>query len=133
MPAAATSWAGARRPLKSPAIVFRGVHLFDRLQGGTMINCKALEVSLDEDVRELSRYLWALGLPHRITEQSGRQIVWVGDAAQIDPLRELYARWRRGEPLPPIEGNRRLVFAANRRFEPWRAPLTCVLVVLSIA
>lgn len=97
-----------------------------------MINCKALEVSLDEDLRELSRYLWALGLPHRITEQSGRQIVWVGDAAQIDPLRELYARWRRGEPLPPLEGNRRLVFAARRRFEPWRAPLTCVLVALSI-
>ena len=61
-----------------------------------MIDCKALEVSLDEDLRELSRYLWQQGFPHRITEQSGKQIVWVQQPAQIDPLRELYARWRRG-------------------------------------
>ncbi|MET0378100.1 MAG: rhomboid family intramembrane serine protease [Spongiibacteraceae bacterium] len=97
-----------------------------------MIDCKALEVSIDEDLRELSRYLWALGLPHRITEQSGKQIVWVGEPTQIDPLRELYARWRRGETLPPVERKSRYVFATTRRFDPRLVPLTCLLIALSV-
>lgn len=97
-----------------------------------MIDCKALEVSIDEDLRELSRYLWALGLPHRITEQSGKQIVWVGEQDQIDPLRELYARWHRGETLPPVERRPRYVLTATRRIDPRLAPLTCLLIVLSV-
>jgi len=100
-----------------------------------MIDCKALEVSLDEDLRELSRYLRQQGFPHRITEQSGKQIVWVQQPAQIDPLRELYARWRRGEALPQAQSThsaQRLVIMPMRRFEPWRTPLTLLFVVLSV-
>lgn len=97
-----------------------------------MIDCKALEVSIDEDLRELSHYLWASGLPHRITEQSGKQIVWVGEPTQIDPLRELYARWRRGETLPPVQRKARHVFTVARRFDPRRSLLTCLLIALSV-
>jgi GlpG protein len=98
-----------------------------------MIDCKALEVALDEDLRELSRYLWAQGLPHRITEQSGRQTVWVEKPEQVDALRELYARWHRGEGLPPVERAQRYRLVARNRFDPGRVPLTCLLIVLSIA
>lgn len=96
----------------------------------------ALEVSLDEDLRELSRYLWRHGFPHRITEQSGKQIVWVPTSAHIDPLRELYARWRRGETLPeaasksPLTST--LVMMPRRNLDPRQYPLTFVLVLLSV-
>jgi GlpG protein len=48
-------------------------------------------------------------------------------------LRDLYARWRRGEALPEIENTQRYRLVARSRFEPGRVPLTCLLIVLSIA
>src|SRR5690606_12713467 len=97
-----------------------------------MSEYKALELALDEDLRELSRYLWRQGLPHRITEQSGKQIVWVREPAQVDPLREFYARWRRGDVLPETEVRRRFVVMPTRRFDPRTYPVTLVLIVLSV-
>lgn len=97
-----------------------------------MSEYKALELALDEDLRELSRYLWRQGLPHRITEQSGKQIVWVREPAQVDPLREFYARWRRGDVLPETEVRRRFVVMPARRFDPRTYPVTLVLIALSV-
>jgi GlpG protein len=97
-----------------------------------MSEYKALELALDIDLRELSHYLWQHGFPHRISEQSGRQIVWVRDPGQIDPLRELYARWRRGDPLPEAPQRPRHVLMPVRRFAPGAHPLTLLLIALSV-
>jgi len=97
-----------------------------------MSEYKALELALDEDLRELSRYLWRQGLPHRITEQSGKQIVWVREPTQVDPLRELYARWRRGDVLPEIEVRRRFAVMPKRRFDHRTYPVTLILIALSV-
>src|SRR5579872_5106907 len=94
-----------------------------------MSEFKTLEVALDEDLLPLSQYLWRHGLAHRIVERDGRRILLVRQREQIDPVRELYARARRGEALPehpalPIQHNGLLL--ALLRF-----PVTMALIVLS--
>ena len=94
-----------------------------------MSELKALEVSLDEDLLVLSQYLWRHGLAHRIVERDGRRALLVSLPEQIDPVRELYARLRRGETLPenptlPVPHNGLLI--ALLRF-----PVTMLLIALS--
>ena len=95
-----------------------------------MAELKALEVASGEDLLPFSRYLWGIGLPHRILVDDERQIVLVKHAEQIDAVRDLYARQRRGEELPkkpnfPAAPNSALI--ALRR-----APITLMLNLLSI-
>lgn len=97
-----------------------------------MPELKALETALDEDLRPLSLYLWQHGLPHRIAEQAGRQILWVQEPQHAEAVRELHQRMLRGETLPEAPPLR----PAPRRMEsiaPWRIPVTLIFVVLSIA
>ncbi|HEY3698336.1 MAG TPA: rhomboid family intramembrane serine protease [Spongiibacteraceae bacterium] len=94
-----------------------------------MSELKALEVSLDEDLLSLSQYLWRHGLAHRIVELEGRRVLLVKQRDQIDPVRDLYARTRRGEVLPaqpklPVQHNGLVI--ALLRF-----PVTMVLIALS--
>lgn len=94
-----------------------------------MSELKALEVSLDEDLLTLSQYLWRHGLAHRVIEHEGRRVLLVKRREQIDSVRDLYARLRRGEVLPenpvlPVPQNPWLI--ALLRF-----PVTMTLIVLS--
>lgn len=94
-----------------------------------MSELKALEVSLNEDLLTLSQYLWRHGLAHRVIEREGRRMLLVKRREQIDVVRDLYARLRRGEALPdnpalPVPHNALLI--ALLRF-----PVTMALVVLS--
>jgi GlpG protein len=92
----------------------------------------ALELPLEEDLRELSQFLWQHGLPHRIAEASGRQTVWVRSEQHATVVREVYTLWRAGEPLP--RGSLRTVqhVPPPRLTVAGRAPLTVVLIALSI-
>ncbi len=94
-----------------------------------MSEIKALEVSRHEDLLPLSRYLWRHGLAHRVVEHEDRRLLLVKHREQVDPVRELYARLRRGEALPeqptlPIQHNGLLI--AVLRF-----PVTMLLIALS--
>lgn len=94
-----------------------------------MSELKALEVSLNEDLLVLSQYLWRHGLAHRVVERDGKRALLVAQPEQIDPVRELYARLRRGEALPekpalPVQHNAFLI--ALLRF-----PVTMLLIALS--
>lgn len=93
---------------------------------------KALEVSIEEDLRTLSRYLWQQGLAHRITEQAGVQIVWVQQPPQVDQVRDYYGRMQRGEELPLAPPRRMLAPRAAVAFAPWRIPVTSIFIALSI-
>jgi GlpG protein len=98
-----------------------------------MSKIKALEVPLDEDLRELSRYLWQQGLAHRITEQAGQQILWVQQGLQAEFVRDIYQCLRRGDPLPPVPpATRRLLSAGAAPFAPWLIPVTSLFIALSI-
>lgn len=94
-----------------------------------MSELKAIEVSLDEDLLAFSQYLWRHGLAHRVIERSGKRLLLVKHREQIDPVRDLYARVRRGEKLPdtpalPVPHNPLLIAAL-------RCPVTMLLIVLS--
>ncbi len=65
---------------------------------------RALEVDIDENLRDLSRYLWQQGVRHRIIEESGKQVILVGEENQVAPVRNLTRQFLDGqlrfEPAP---------------------------------
>ena len=61
---------------------------------------KALELPLDRDLAGFSRLLWQRGVPHRIVEDKGRQVLVVADESQIERVREDYRRYESGELVP---------------------------------
>lgn len=97
-----------------------------------MAEVEALNVSIDEDLQPLSEFLWQHGLPHRVTEAGGRQVVWVQAAQQATAVQEVYGRWRSGQPLPEGPMRLRVPRPTAPRLSLWRVPVTLVLVVLSI-
>lgn len=58
---------------------------------------KVLDVRIDENLRDLSRYLRQQGVPHRIIEESGRQVIFVRDENQVAPVRELVQQFLNGQ------------------------------------
>jgi len=57
---------------------------------------RVIETSMDEDLSLFSRYLWQNRVPHRIFEESGRQVVEVSDEQTAVPVRKAYQDWRAG-------------------------------------
>lgn len=97
-----------------------------------MPEIKSLEVALEQDLRPLSVYLWRSGVPHRINEEAGRQVVWVRGEQHAARVRELYARIERGEALPQLAEVAPGVAPRVRRLMLARTPVTLVLIALSI-
>ncbi len=97
-----------------------------------MPEIKSLEVAIEQDLRPLSVYLWRSGVPHRIVEEAGRQVVWVNSEQNAARVRELYARVERGEALPPVAATVPGVAPRVRKLMLARTPVTLVLIALSI-
>ena len=93
----------------------------------------ALSVSVEEDLLPLAALLQQRGLPHRIFEESGRQVIKVVDQRQVAVVQELYQSWRDGDirielaSAPRRERPRRLQLAGLR------APVPLALIALSVA
>jgi GlpG protein len=58
----------------------------------------ALRRPLSEDLAAFVVLLQRLGVPHRVSEESGEQVLWVPDEALAEQVRELYARYPVGMP-----------------------------------
>ncbi|MBT8145687.1 MAG: hypothetical protein KJN90_02475, partial [Gammaproteobacteria bacterium] len=58
---------------------------------------RVVGVSIDNDLRDLSRYLWQQGVQHRIIEESGEQVVFVGNQQQVEPVKKLVADFLAGD------------------------------------
>jgi GlpG protein len=91
----------------------------------------ALSVGLDEDLLPLSALLSQRGLPHRIYEEGGRQVLKVAGAEQARQVRALHQAWREGRVS--IELRR-----AERRATPvglprGSQPATLALIACSVA
>jgi len=98
---------------------------------------RVVETRIGVELAEFSRWLWEQRIPHRIfDDEDGTQVLVVGREQDAAPVREAFARWRRGE----LDLGRRAP-AARRPFaglgEAWRAqPVTlfailcCVLVAV---
>lgn len=97
-----------------------------------MTEIKTLEVAIERDLRPLSVYLWRSGVPHRIVEEAGQQVLWVDSEQHAAAVRALYARLERGEPLPAIAMPPPIARpqAANQTLAS--TPVTLALIALSL-
>ncbi len=91
----------------------------------------ALELPLEQDLRAFSLYLWQQGYPHRVSEHRGRQVLWVAEEAQCEPVRALYRDFIEQNLAPePVQ------MVSQPRRSPWRGarhqPVTLGLLLLSV-
>jgi len=89
-------------------------------------------VPVEEDLLPLSALLHRHGLPHRVIEEGGRQVLLVQGQDNAEQVSQLYERWRAGE----LEITLRKAPAASRppraRFD-WRtAPVMLGLIAASV-
>lgn len=91
---------------------------------------KALSVDQEQDLRRLSRILWQHGIPHRVSERGGQQVIWVTAEADAERVRNLYQQWREGRmTVTPREPG---VSYRPPSIQRRPAPLTMLLLVLSV-
>ena len=98
---------------------------------------RALELPENIDLSSLSYFMYSQRIPHKISEESGKQVIWTADAEQGERVRQLYHRWASGElelaQAPPRRGVNAAGFFQNI---PWRQfPFTMgfMLVCLLVA
>ena len=101
----------------------------------------ALRVPLDSDLAEFLRLLKQQGIGHRVTEDSGEQVLWVGSTMQAEHVRELYQQFQSGqwalEPLAEPAARQVLDYQPPGFFQQLRrSPITagvllaCLVVAL---
>ena len=92
----------------------------------------ALSVDLAEDLLPLLALLQQRGVPCRVIEEGGRQVLKVARPEQVPAVRELYRAWRAGEVQIELRGEpgpAPLAAGVN-----WRTvPVTVTLALLSVA
>ena len=75
----------------------------------------AKEFDANEDLRPLSQFLWSQGIAHRISEQSGRQVVWAENQSQATRVQQAILGYEtavaKGE-LSDVTGDYRGVYDA---------------------
>ncbi len=101
----------------------------------------ALRVPLDNNLAQFLHLLQQHGIGHRVTEDSGEQVLWVGSEGQAEQVRELYQQFQSGQwpaddfvqaVQPKALGYQRLGFVEQLRRSPVTAAvlLACLVVAL---
>ena len=95
---------------------------------------RALEIAGSTDLSALSYFMHSQRIPHKISEESGRQVIWTVDAEQGELIRELYERWQSGElelaKAPPRRG---LNPSGFFKHIPWRQfPFTMGFLLICV-
>ena len=91
-----------------------------------------LQAPLEEDLLPLTALLRSRGVPHRIYEEEGQQVLAVFDRQHVQPVSSLYQAWRRGEvTIEP--GTARPVANTGNRFQWRQSPVTVLFGLLSVA
>ena len=57
---------------------------------------RVFDLPLDEDLLPFSAFLWRQHIPHRITEEGGRQVLWLESAENESAVRAHYSDWKAG-------------------------------------
>lgn len=94
---------------------------------------RVLEAPLEDDLAELSRYLWDAGVPHRFHEEAGKQVLVVSSEEHAERARQAYDAYRAGRlEIRPRTGRWRLV-DTRQLVALWRRmPVSCSLVILCV-
>lgn len=69
---------------------------------------RALELPANIDLSALSYFLFRQGVPHKITEESGKQVLWTASVQHGEAVEQFYRDWQSGvlelEAAPPRRG-----------------------------
>lgn len=92
---------------------------------------RALELPGEIDLSDFSWFLYGRGIPHKITEESGKLVLWTASTEESDIVVNLYQQWRSGAlELSVAPARRGLNAGAMLRHIPWRQmPVTAVFIV----
>lgn len=71
---------------------------------------RALHCRLDEDLSQLALFLRSQGVPHRITEERGEQVIWTRDEADAALVRDFYTQGVPVQPTAPTESASQMVW-----------------------
>lgn len=89
---------------------------------------RAMQVPLNEDLSQLTRFLRSRGLVHRITEEAGRQVVWTIDEADAQVVQALYEQ---GVPEVIVPEAKRANTAPMSGVVLRRVPLTLAILAIT--
>ncbi|WP_067520370.1 rhomboid family intramembrane serine protease [Endozoicomonas ascidiicola] len=95
---------------------------------------RALEIGGTVDLSDLSFFLYSRGIPHKITEESGQQVIWTASEEHSRVVVSIYEQWQSGElklaSAPPRVGvNAGQIF----RNIPWKQlPITFLFIVACV-
>ena len=101
----------------------------------------ALRVPLDSNLAQFLQVLAQQGIGHRVTEDSGEQVLWVASEAQAEQVRALYQQFQTGqltvhtsvEPtLRQNRGYRPLGFVQQLRHSPVTAVVLVACLVVAL-
>ena len=95
---------------------------------------RALELPTQVDLSALSYFLYQQGLPHKITEESGKQVIWTPDSELGVVVQRVYEEWQSGQlelnEAPPRKGPE---LSRVLKKIPWkRFPFTLLLLVVCL-
>ena len=93
---------------------------------------RALELPAHVDLSDLSYFLYSQRVPHKISEESGKQVIWTPDEELGTLVASLYQKWQEGEielnQAPPRRGLNPKGFLKNI---PWKQlPVTMGVMVI---
>jgi len=101
---------------------------------------EAASVDLETDLRDFSRHLQSQGIAHRITEESGRQVLWVESEHLLRPVQQALQTWQNNPELraeaarwsatPSIPSGGGLGWRLARQLVA--VPITSILTVLCL-
>ena len=57
---------------------------------------RLFELSMETDLLPFSAFLWREGIAHRITEEGGRQVLWLENPANAAQVEQFFADWQAG-------------------------------------
>jgi GlpG protein len=93
----------------------------------------ALRRPLGDDLAAFVTLLQRLGVPHRVSEESGEQVLWVPDEALAEQVRELYARYPGGAPYGEAPAAPRPAASGQWLARLRGLPVTSLILLLTFA
>lgn len=92
---------------------------------------RAMQCRLDEDLSPLTRFLRRQGVPHRITEERGAQVVWTHNEADAELVRSFHAEGVPAQADTAAAGIARPAARMNWALLLRHLPVTIVVLVIT--
>ena len=90
----------------------------------------AMRVALQTDLAGFVALLQRFHVPHRVSEESGEQVLWVPNDSIAEKVRELYEQYPHGDGQAPLPAPKTAKLSVVRQLR--QSPATTALLVLTL-